>query len=92
MHKDVLDRTASLFILPYCRVVMSTTHDQGRTVRVDTVDRLHEMTAKLKNRSIEAEGIRVRFLKARDANRWSHLCSMSRLFTDIQTPPLRFES
>jgi hypothetical protein len=65
---------------------MSTITDPRNTVRVDTLDRFHEMTAKLKNRLIEAEGIRVRFLKARDANRWPHLCSMSRLFTDIQNP------
>ncbi len=55
---------------------------------VDTVDRLHDMMAKLTNRLIEAEDIRVRFLKARDANRWPHLCSTSRLFTDIQNPTL----
>ena len=61
-------------------------HDQRHTVRVDSLDRLHEMAATLKDRLVEAEDIRARFVKALDANRWPDLPSMSRLFTDIQRP------
>jgi hypothetical protein len=86
-HKGVLDRTASLLILRYRLVAMRTTHALRDLAHGDTLDRLHGMTVKLKDRLIEAEDIRVRFTKARDANRWPHLISMSRLFTDIQNPP-----
>lgn len=65
---------------------MRTIRALRHTAHGDTLDRLHEMTVTLKDRLIEAEDIRVRFTKARDANRWPHLVSMSRLFTNIQNP------
>ena len=85
-NKDALDRTSPLPILRYCLRVMSTTHDQRHTVRVDSLDRLRQMTATLNDRLVEAEDTRARFVKALNANRWPDLPSMSRLFTDIQRP------
>jgi hypothetical protein len=49
-----------------------------------TVERLRELTARLTERLWEAEDIRARITKARDANVWPDLQSMSRLFNDIQ--------
>ena len=49
-----------------------------------TVETLRELTARLAERMWEAEDIRARLTKARDANVWPDLQSMSRLFNDIQ--------
>ena len=49
-----------------------------------TVARLRKITAGLTERMSEAENIRARLTKARDANVWPDLQSMSRLFNDIQ--------
>jgi hypothetical protein len=58
-----------------------------------TVARLRELTAGLTERLLEAGDIRARITKARDANVWPDLQSMSRLFNDIQQTapgPFRF--
>lgn len=73
----MLDRTAALLILRYRLAVMRATHAPGHIAHGDTLARLHEMTVMLTDGLIEAEDIRVRFTKARDANRWPYL--MSRL-------------
>ena len=54
-----------------------------------TVARLRELTSRLTERMWEAEDIRARLTKARDANVWPDLQSMSRLFNDIQERPPR---
>ena len=45
---------------------MRATHALRHIAHGGTLDRLHEMTVKLKDRLIEAEDIRVRFTKAHE--------------------------
>jgi hypothetical protein len=57
-----------------------------------TPDRLRELMSRLNERMVEAEGIRVRLISAREANLWPDLRGASllrsRRFTD--TPDPRF--
>jgi hypothetical protein len=48
----------------------------------NTLDRLHTLTNQLQERLSEAEDIRVRYVKAHDANNWPDLRSTSQSFTD----------
>ena len=47
-----------------------------------TVDRLYELTARLKACLVEAEDIRARLTKARDANKWPDLRAAAQLLAD----------
>ena len=62
---------------------MEDTHvDQPKAMNDDTIHRLYEVTAKLEDRLMEAEDVRVRFTKALSANVWPDLGSLSRLLWD----------
>ena len=49
-----------------------------------TAERLEELTDRLTERLWEAEGVRARLTKARNANVWPDLQSMSQMFNEIQ--------
>jgi peptide subunit release factor 1 (eRF1) len=48
-----------------------------------TAKRLQELTNRLTERLGEAQNIRTRLTRARDANVWPHLQSLSRRFKDL---------
>jgi hypothetical protein len=56
--------------------------DQPKATNDASLDRLYAVTAKLDDRLMEAADVRARFTKARDANVWPDLGSLSRLLTD----------
>jgi hypothetical protein len=55
---------------------------QSKAASDQTANRLNALNAGLRARLVEAEEIRTRFTKARDANIWPDLGSVSWIFTD----------
>jgi hypothetical protein len=53
----------------------------------DTLERLHELADRLTERLVDAERIRARFNKARDANAWPDVRPASQGCTDIPELP-----
>jgi len=55
---------------------------QPKEVRDQTVDRLRELRARLQERLVEAEDVRVKLTEARKANSWPDMQPASRLLID----------
>ena len=54
--------------------------DQPKAVNNDTVHRLHELTAQLTERIVEAADVRARLTMASEANRWPDEMALLRLW------------
>jgi hypothetical protein len=52
--------------------------DERKTVEDVTADRLHALSARLKECLVDAENVRARFTKAHDTNAWPDLASVGR--------------
>lgn len=55
---------------------------QPKVISDNTPARLNQLTARLQERLVEAEDIRIRFTKALDANAWPNVRCLSPLFAE----------
>ena len=56
--------------------------DQLKAMNDDALARLYTLTAQLKERLLEAEDVRARFIRAHDADAWPDMRLASQLLAD----------